>query len=80
MNFELSARITTNPTIFGGKPIIRGQRLAVEHVLAMLEAGDTFETLLQAYPWLQKEDILACQCYEQEHRNDQENDKYAAHA
>jgi uncharacterized protein (DUF433 family) len=33
---ELLARITVNPKIFGGKPIIRGQRLAVEHVLGML--------------------------------------------
>ena len=32
----LLARITTNPAMFGGKPIIRGHRLAVEHVLGML--------------------------------------------
>lgn len=71
MQSELLARITSNPAIFGGKPIVRGKRLAVEHVLSMLAAGDTFETLLQAYPWLQKEDLLACQCYEQEFLNDQ---------
>jgi uncharacterized protein (DUF433 family) len=39
----LLARITTNPEIFGGKPIIRGKRLAVEHVLADLAAGQTPE-------------------------------------
>ncbi len=33
---RLPERITINPTIFGGKPIIRGRRLAVEHVLGML--------------------------------------------
>ena len=33
---ELLARITVNPKIFGGKPIIRGRRLAVEHVLGLL--------------------------------------------
>ena len=49
---ELLARITYNPQIFGGKPIIRGRRLAVEHVLGMLATGDTAETLLAAYPWL----------------------------
>ena len=38
---ELLARITTNAAIFSGKPIIRGHRLAVEHVLGMLAAGDT---------------------------------------
>jgi uncharacterized protein (DUF433 family) len=57
---ELLNRITVNPKIFGGKPIIRGRRLAVEHVLGMLAAGDSMETLLQGYPWLQREDILAC--------------------
>ena len=36
---KLLERITVNPQIFGGKPIIRGRRLAVEHVLGMLAAG-----------------------------------------
>jgi uncharacterized protein (DUF433 family) len=56
-------RITVNPAIFGGKPIIRGRRLAVEHVLGMLAAGDTTETLLEGYPWLQAEDVQACLIY-----------------
>ena len=60
---KLLERITVNPNIFGGKPIIRGQRLAVEHVLGMLAAGDTPEILLQSYPWLEKEDIQACLVY-----------------
>ena len=47
---ELLRRITTNPEIFGGKPIIRNRRLAVEHVLAMLAAGDTPDIILQATP------------------------------
>jgi uncharacterized protein (DUF433 family) len=59
----LLKRITVNPQIFGGKPIIRGRRLAVEHVLGMLAAGDTQETLLQNYPWLEPEDIKACLVY-----------------
>jgi uncharacterized protein (DUF433 family) len=54
---ELLARITVNPNIFGGKPIIRGRRLAVEHILSMLAAGDT---ILEGYPWLEREDVLAC--------------------
>ncbi len=53
-------RITTNPSIFGGKPIVRGRRLAVEHVLGMLAAGDTIETILEGYDWLEREDVLAC--------------------
>jgi len=60
---ELLERITTNPEIFGGKPVIRNRRLAVEHVLGMLAAGDDFDTLLQGYPWLEQEDILACLAY-----------------
>ena len=59
----LLQRITVNPQIFGGKPIIRGYRLAVEHVLGMLAAGDTPETILEGYPWMEKEGILACLTY-----------------
>jgi uncharacterized protein (DUF433 family) len=60
---ELMTRITINPAIFGGKPIIRGRRLAVEHVLGMLAAGDTPDELLAAYPWLEAADIQACLLY-----------------
>ena len=38
---KLLERITVNPQIFDGKPIIRGRRLAVEHVLGMLAVGNT---------------------------------------
>jgi len=64
---ELLGRITVDPKIFGGKPIIRGRRLAVEHVLSMLAAGDTVEDVLEGYPWLQKEDIQACFAYARRH-------------
>jgi uncharacterized protein (DUF433 family) len=60
---KLLTRITVNPDIFGGKPIIRGRRLAVEHVLGMLAAGDTAETILEGYPWLEREDVQACLVY-----------------
>jgi uncharacterized protein (DUF433 family) len=60
---KLLERITVNPAIFGGKPIIRGRRLAVEHVLSMLAAGDAPEVLLEGYPWLEREDIQACLVY-----------------
>ena len=59
----LLKRITVNPKIFGGKPIIRGRRLAVEHVLGMLAAGDTPDMILHGYPWLEREDIQACLAY-----------------
>jgi uncharacterized protein (DUF433 family) len=57
---ELLARIIVNPKIFGGKPIIRGQRIAVEHVLGMLAVGDSAQAILRAYPYLEPEDIQAC--------------------
>ena len=60
---ELLKRITVNPGIFGGKPILRGHRLAVEHVLGMLAAGDSIDALLAAYEWLEREDVLACLAY-----------------
>jgi uncharacterized protein (DUF433 family) len=57
---ELLARITIDPEIFGGKPIVRGRRLAVEHVLGMLAGGDSIETVLAGYPWMEEADIRAC--------------------
>ncbi len=60
---KLLQRITVNPKIFSGKPIIRGRRLAVEHVLGMLAAGDTPQTMLEGYSWLEPEDIQACLVY-----------------
>ena len=53
-------RIAANPAVFGGKPIIRGKRLAVEHVLADLAAGETPESILANFPFLEMDDIRAC--------------------
>ncbi len=47
---ELLGHITVNPKIFGGKPIIRGRRLAGEHVLGMLATGNTMEDILEGFP------------------------------
>ena len=60
---QLIERITCNPEVFAGKPIIRGRRLAVEHVLDMLAAGDDSATILNGYPWLEPADIQACLVY-----------------
>ena len=60
---ELIRRVTVDPKIFGGKPIIRGKRLAVEHILGMLAAGDSPDTILKGYGWLEMEDIQACLVY-----------------
>ena len=60
---DLLRRISVDPRIFGGKPIIRGQRLAVEHVIGMMAAGSTEEEILSGYDWLEREDIHACLAY-----------------
>lgn len=49
-----------SPGIFNGKPIIRGKRIAVEHILGMIAEGSSTEELLEGYPFLEKEDIQAC--------------------
>ena|SRR3990170_8466827 len=56
-------RIITDPAIMLGKPIIKGTRITVEHVLRKLSEGMTVEELLEVYPHLTKEDILAALSY-----------------
>lgn len=73
-------RITTDPNIFGGKPIVRGRRLAVEHVLSMLDAGDTAESILAAYDWLEPEDIAECLRWRAGQRLGEQLDKLRAAA
>lgn len=50
-------RITVDPEICGGKPIIRGLRSPVSRLLGLLAAGETTESILNAYPYLEPEDI-----------------------
>ena len=59
----LLERITANPDIFGGKPIIRGLRISVELVLSLLAQGETPESILADYPDLEPDDIRACLVY-----------------
>lgn len=60
---EWSDRITIDPEIVGGKPAIRGTRLAVEFILELLAAGQSEAEILDQYPGLTKEDVLACLAY-----------------
>jgi uncharacterized protein (DUF433 family) len=53
-------RITVDPAILVGKPVVRGSRLAVEFVLDLIVAGWTFDEILGNYPGLTVEDICAC--------------------
>lgn len=58
-----SDRITFDPEIMGGKPCIRGLRLTVGTILGLLAAGRTEDEILDAYPYLEKEDIQAALTY-----------------
>lgn len=62
-NATLLSRITANPEIFGGKPIIRGMRVSVEFILSLLAQGEGVDDILADYPDLELEDILACLAY-----------------
>jgi uncharacterized protein (DUF433 family) len=57
---ELLGRIAINPKVMLGKPVIKGTRLTVEHVLNLLAHGAAFEEILQEYEGLTLEDIQAC--------------------
>lgn len=57
---ELLSRITADPEVLVGKPIIRGTRLSVELILGLLGEGMTISEIMQEYPRIQKDDILAC--------------------
>jgi uncharacterized protein (DUF433 family) len=57
---HLTSRITSDPEICHGKPIIRGLRYPVEDILELLASGMTIEEILADYEDLVKEDILAC--------------------
>ena len=59
----MSERITINPDICNGKPVIKGTRIAVQTVLEFLAAGDSAEDVLEEYPALKLEDVHACLDY-----------------
>lgn len=63
METNLLSRITINPEICHGKPIIRNMRYPVELILDLLSSGMTNDEILKDYPSLQQDDILACLAY-----------------
>lgn len=63
MEATVLERITIKPDVCNGKPTVRGMRITVETILQYLSAGDSVETILEAYPFLEKEDIQACILY-----------------
>lgn len=57
---DLLERITIDPEVCHGKPVIRGLRYPVESMLEYLAAGDSMEDLLAEFPGLERDDLLAC--------------------
>ncbi len=57
---HLLDRIEIKPTILKGKPVIKGTRLSVQHMVGLLAQGISFEEILNEYQGLQKDDLLAC--------------------
>ncbi len=60
MELSLLSRITINPNVGHGKPTVRNKRYLVESLLEYLAGGDTIEDLLDTFPDLEGEDLLAC--------------------
>ena len=56
-------RITADPKVLVGKPVVKGTRISVELVIDLLAAGWTQEQILDSYPNLTAEDIRACLAY-----------------
>lgn len=60
---SLLTRITINPDVCHGQPVIRNLRYPVQNILELLSAGMTFEEILADYPDLEREDLLAVLAY-----------------
>lgn len=56
-------RIERNPEVLGGKPVVRGTRISVEHVLAMLAQGVPEAEICVSHPRLSPDDVRACVAY-----------------
>ncbi len=59
-------RITMDPAVLVGKPVIKGSRLAVEFIVGLLAQGWSVAEVLRNYPGITREDVLACLAYAQE--------------
>ena len=68
---ELLSRITVNPKILTGKPVIRGLRISVDHILTALAGGIKSDELLKDYPELEEKDIYAVLLYAAELINEE---------
>lgn len=60
---EQITRITLDPNVMGGKPCIRGMRVTVGTIVGLIASGQTIEDVLEAYPYLEREDIFEALSY-----------------
>lgn len=56
-------RITFNPKVMGGKPCVRGLRVTVGAIVGLVAAGHSFGDILNAYPYLEEEDLREALAY-----------------
>ncbi|KYF75795.1 DUF433 domain-containing protein [Sorangium sp. So ce119] len=63
MATELLARITHDPAVMGGRPCIRGMRVTVGTIVGLLAAGHSIEEVLDLYPYLERDDVMAALSY-----------------
>jgi uncharacterized protein (DUF433 family) len=63
MGEDWRERITVNPKVLSGKPVIKGTRIAVEFILELLANSWTVEDILKSYPQLKREDVAAALKY-----------------
>ncbi len=56
-------RITFNPNVMGGKPCIRGMRITVGTIVGLIATGHTIDEILDAYPYLEEEDVREALAY-----------------
>lgn len=59
----LRSRITVDPAILVGKPVVRGTRIAVEFLIGLMADGWSQADILDNYPGLEREDLAACLAY-----------------
>ena len=69
---EYKERITIDPDIMFGKPVIKNTRITVEHILRKLAGGMTAEQIIDDHPHITREDILAAQAFAADYLADEE--------
>lgn len=60
---SMAPRITRDPAVMGGRPCVRGLRVTVGTIVGLLGAGRSIEDVLDAYPYIDRDDVLAALTY-----------------